>query len=259
MQNRYFGDTGDFSKYGILHSAAQYMKRIGILWCLTDDENHNNDGKHIAYLNTDKGHPFRACDPELYDSLKTLLIDADGKIITKNRRVALMSSLQILPNRTAFFEEMIPTHHDSKCRKNEREDWFQRARQTLQDCDLVFCDPDNGIEVASVSKRAKKQFKYIYWDELKTLWTDKKSLIIYQHMQRDKLHLTQVHERCCQLVERLGTDVVLPLTCPRGTVRTYFLIPQPRHNKCFAKIYKEMTGKRWSHHIKPWCHDKEPC
>ena len=77
MQNRYVGDVGDFGKYGLLRAlcrpsgAENRPLRLGVVWYLTTDETHNNDGRHIGYLEpTPKNlRDFRACDPDLYDTL----------------------------------------------------------------------------------------------------------------------------------------------------------------------------------------------
>ncbi|MFH1913854.1 MAG: hypothetical protein ABIK45_06240 [Pseudomonadota bacterium] len=252
MQNRYFGDVGDFTKYGLLRNAAKCVSKLGILWCLANDENHNMDGKHIIYLKNNVRNSFRNCDPELYDALKGLLVNTDGNIIHANRNVSLFKDLHLLPENTAYFEEVISVSHDLRQRERERDCWFDRASQALKDCDLAFCDPDNGIEVPSASKRTKKHFKYIYWNELKSLWDDGKSLIIYQHMHMGKPHLSQLNERVSNIVEVLNTDTVMSLRCFRGTVRTYLLVPQPLHEKCFTELYKSMVSGPWSQHIEPW-------
>lgn len=66
MQNRYFGDIGDYFKYGLLRELAK-GRTLGVAWYLYPDEGHNADGKHIAYLNAPE--KWRAHDPELFDFL----------------------------------------------------------------------------------------------------------------------------------------------------------------------------------------------
>ena len=62
MQNRYVGDVGDFGKFGMLRCMENSGLSIGVNWYLVEDENHNNDGKHIGYVKDDK---YRGCDDEL--------------------------------------------------------------------------------------------------------------------------------------------------------------------------------------------------
>ncbi|MBI9080289.1 MAG: hypothetical protein JEY79_11190 [Pseudodesulfovibrio sp.] len=252
MQNRYFGNIGDFSKYGLLRKTASYAEKIGVLWCLAEDENHNNNGKHLGYLKKDLREIYRSCDPKLFDSLKAHLIGNDGEIIQANRNVSSFKNLQLLPESTVYFEDIIKVTTHPNQREEERDRWFDRALQVFKDCDLVFCDPDNGIEVSSAGKRTQKHFKYIYWDELERLWNNGKSLIIYQHMHMGKPHITQLKERKLNIMNILGTDMVLSLRCFRGTVRTYFLVPQSAHRQHFAEIVNHMTSGSWHQHIKLW-------
>ena len=77
MQDRYFGDIGDFAKYGLLRAvtAGEPPLRLAVLWYLVPDESHNKDGRHIDYLEPTPENlaRFRACDPELYDRLGDLV------------------------------------------------------------------------------------------------------------------------------------------------------------------------------------------
>ena len=55
MQNRYVGDIGDFGKYHLLKTLCAgnntaLALSLGVVWYRVPDENHNDDGKHIRYL-----------------------------------------------------------------------------------------------------------------------------------------------------------------------------------------------------------------
>lgn len=54
----------------------------------------------------------------------------------------------------------------------------------LADTDLVFFDPDNGIEVASVRPGRKNSSKYVYLDEIAAFYASGKSVLVYQHFPR---------------------------------------------------------------------------
>lgn len=105
MQNRYVGDIGDFGKYHLLKSLCmgdnnEHGLSLGVVWYLVPDENHNDDGKHIRYLEQTNSNltRFRKGDPALYDSL--------SKIIKAGRRnVSLIRESKVLPENTVFYEE----------------------------------------------------------------------------------------------------------------------------------------------------------
>ena len=49
------------------------------------------------------------------------------------------------------------------------------------DVDLVFFDPDNGLDVPSVPTGRKKSSKYLYLDEVRAFRERGQSVLIYQH------------------------------------------------------------------------------
>ena len=69
MKNQFFGDIGDYGKYGMLRYLAENNIKIAVNWYLTEDDG-SNDGKHISYLDNDKDMKY---DPELFEILKELV------------------------------------------------------------------------------------------------------------------------------------------------------------------------------------------
>jgi hypothetical protein len=49
---------------------------------------------------------------------------------------------------------------------------------------LLFFDPDNGIEVASVRKGHRNSARYLYWDEVNASYRCGHPLLIYKHFPR---------------------------------------------------------------------------
>ncbi len=47
-----------------------------------------------------------------------------------------------------------------------RADWFAKALEQTSAADIVFLDPDNGIECKSVKRTSRKGPKYVYWDDI---------------------------------------------------------------------------------------------
>jgi len=198
MQNRYTGDIGDFGKYGMLRGLCTGEK-LGIIWYLVPDEQHNDDGNKTSYLDHDKEHPtklnvkrYRNLDPELYDKLRKIVKD-------ENRNVAAIRVNDILSTSTnVFFEEHVP--------RFDRKEWLQGAHDLVQSCDILFLDPDNGLQV----KRMKKPSKHVFWDNL-SVYSSSQSLIIYQHRQRKSLN-AQIEEQTRELREKIGNRKIYTLT-----------------------------------------------
>ncbi len=66
MQNRYVADIGDYLKLGILRALLPGY-RLGVAWWLFPDESHNQDGRHVGYLQ--RPEQWRHFDPMLFDVL----------------------------------------------------------------------------------------------------------------------------------------------------------------------------------------------
>jgi len=193
MKNQYFGDVNDYRKYGLIRSVIRVTKlRFLIAWMLTlDDE--SSDGKHIDYL--DQPTKWRKFDPELFDGLKRLLKESN------RRDVRRIQATNLLPN-VHFFPQIVPDL------KSERDVWVANLISTSHNSDIVFLDPDNGIEVKSTPYGRKNSSKYLYWKEVEKLWSKAKSLLIYQHFPRVKRYIF-IPEKIKEIkVHTPGSDVM---------------------------------------------------
>jgi hypothetical protein len=170
--------VGDYAKYGLLRLMTdQAYFRLGVIWCLYGDEQHNDDGRHIGYL---KDPIMRSLDPELHRRLSRII--ANGR-----RSVKAVARANILPKETIFFEHPVSIARASNGpaqRIAQRSTWLGKALRCTSNCNLVFFDPDNGIETKSVPFHSPKAGKYIFWDELMPFWERGQSLLIYHHLNR---------------------------------------------------------------------------
>lgn len=82
MQNRYAGDIGDFAKLGLLRALSANL-RLGFAWYLYPDEGHNEDGRHIAYL--DEPMAWKGLDPELFASFGNIVRSGDRTVAAIER------------------------------------------------------------------------------------------------------------------------------------------------------------------------------
>ena len=190
VQNRYFGDVGDFGKYGLLRritgvSAADAgeMLSLGVVWYLVDDQSHNKDGKHTSYLNKPWG--YRDCDPVLFDGLKSLLDEPGPRAVRKIER----SGLELLPRDTRYVNEPLA--------RKVRSEWLDRAIEKVRDCDVVFLDPDVGFQPPSVPASRKDAVKYVLWNEAAQFAEShrRQTLVFYHHLNRTKPTLDQIDEK----------------------------------------------------------------
>jgi hypothetical protein len=251
MQDRYVGDIGDYGKFALLRvicddKSGDYHLRLAIVWYLFPDESHNNDGRHTSYLYKEY---FRHLDPELFDELK-LLVESG------NRRVSAIAEKRLFRQETNFFEEYVSRKIDGGLsflpseRVTYRAKWLNDCLAATLDRDIVFFDPDNGIEISSVDKKHPKAGKYVFWDELREFSNRGQSLIVYHHLNRT----ASVYQQMDALTERLSREIpgryrVVRLIFRRGSCRSYWLVLQSDIAELVEDRVVEMMRSGWREHF----------
>ena len=255
MQNRYTADIGDFGKYGLLRALCSPVDDgskllLGVVWYLVPDESHNADGKFIRYLDhsTKNEHRLRRCDPELYDALADI-------IRKKDRNVSSIRKCSILPPCTVFYEEPLTFEgtpaNSPGARRNRmayRNGWVRDALSAMKDCDIIFVDPDNGLE-AGTKRHQKQGPKYVFFDELEPYYRRGQSLIIYHHTSRRGTAEEQVRERLAQIDERLNNGGTFALLYHRGSSRAFLVVPSEKHESILTEKAEQFMQGPWSQHF----------
>jgi hypothetical protein len=216
MQNRYVGDIGDYLKLGILRTLSP-GHRLGVAWWLFPDESHNQDGRHIGYLQ--RPGQWRHFDPMLFDVL--------AEIVASNRRdTRALETANLLPG-ALFANEVIPTGELPGQRKQARHQWLARMKDRLADADLVFVEPDNGLEPSGFSYDSTKAGKSVLLSELRELAKPGRCLIVYHHHTRRK---GGHHAEMAHWTDRLRADGYSTVDALRArpySPRVYFLLDAP--------------------------------
>ena len=176
MKNQYVGDIGDYGKYALLRTLISKCYSIGINWYLTPND-AKTDGKHTNYLLKDRD----ILDDELFNELKSLLITKDNQVRIENRNIAAIEKSKILKN-TVYFNEMLDYENIKTNRNEYRKDWINHSIDILGKSDIIFLDPDNGLEVKCVPPTRKNGNKYITYEEAAIYYEQAKmALVIYNH------------------------------------------------------------------------------
>lgn len=224
MQNRYAGDIGDFGKIGLLKSLFNKPKyRLGIIWCLFPDESHNNDGSHVDYLKNEK---YVSCDRKLAANLSQVIIN--NRTVSSLKNSIQISNPVVCHSDVLNFHQQYPTQRtvDKKKRKSLRREWLAEAKETFRECNAIFIDPDNGIEVKSCSHLSQlKAGKYAFYSEIEELFYGKDVCVIYHHLNRSSSHKKQIHKRCHELRECINPDgAIYALRFNPYSPRAYFIL-----------------------------------
>ena len=249
MQDRFVGDVGDFGKYGLLRALCADDLSLGVVWYLVPDEEGTGDGGQVGFLDPTPRNlsRFRDCDPPLYDALGEIVEDGA-------RSVRVIRERGVLPEGTVFHEEILsfagmPFAGGAarERRLDHRRAWARGALAATRGCDLVFADPDNGLE-SGTPRHHKKGPKYACFDELAPYLDRGQSLVVYHHLHRSAAHEDQVRDRLCQVEERLGPAFALRYR--PGTGRAFFVVPAEVHREVlYERTARLMRHPCWSEHF----------
>jgi len=157
MQEKYFGDIHDFYKYYFLKEITKDYS-LGIHWCINNYVELKNYGDKIL---TQKE---KNKNEELYE------------LLVKNRHKNVKHIKPYFPNKTKYFDKILENYFMDYIYEDD-------AIEALKTQDIIFFDPDIGIEIQSMTNSEK--YKYITYRLLVKFWNLGKSLIIYQHERGD--------------------------------------------------------------------------
>lgn len=200
MQERYLGDSHDFLKYALLRKLKQSLGlKLGINWYLTRPEEvdrpDNNDGEKRHHLTAPH---WALIDHELFNVIRQFELPS-------SRRLKHVGEWGLLPNDTVYFDEAVPA--------SDRDGWLRRSMETLAPASLVFMDPDNGFEVASMTRKTRP--KYSLFEEAAAYANNNQAVVGIQFARQcDPIkRAAGIRDR---LVEQHGERAMLPVI--RGRV-----------------------------------------
>lgn len=213
MKEQYVGDVNDYRKYALLRLLSRSGLKLGVCWMLTPND-ERSDGNKLGYLDQTKQEQH---DPELFALLRRVRDEPDA------RRLILIEGSEILPG-AVFVNTIVPEP------LFERQLWFKQASAALVETDLIFVDPDNGLEVSSVGKGRRNSSKYVYRDELASTYRAGHSLLVYQHFQR-KERESFIRDVADDL-QRVAADA--EIWAIRTSHVVFMLVIQPRHRAALS-------------------------
>jgi len=232
VQHRYVGDIGDFAKYGLLRAISE-GRNLGMAWYLHPDSGPPGDGRHIQYL--EGPEEWRHLDCQLFDGLKEI-------VDRKQRSVAAVQERGI-PGDAVFADERLYIENiPYRCRKNWRLKWFERVKETLAGCDLVFADPDNGIVPEEKFRpTTKRSTKSISVGEASDIAKGRTAVIYHHNTRRKGGHCKEIRHWMSEL-----PGCTRAWYWRRWSNRTFFIInPDNRMESWLEEFARrwEMCGK----------------
>ncbi len=235
MKNQYVGDINDYRKYGLIRTlTGEGELTCGVCWMLTPDDGRT-DGRFLSYL--DKPETWRNFDPKTFDAMREIVHDH------RRRDVSLVEDSGILPG-AAFFAPVLDED------RKKRVKYFAEANTALRDAQLLFFDPDNGLEVPSVPVGRKRSQKYLYWADLRTFLSDNCSLLIYQHFPREERH-AYIRRRAAEIAKPFSQVCVYSFQTDHVV---FFLVIQASSMRQYFRCRVEKLERSWKSQFQVKCH-----
>ena len=259
MQDNYAGDVGDFGKFGLLQYLLLEKKlanRLGVVWYFFDPgETASKDGRHVDFYKKDPA--LCNCNAPLAELLRTRVLP--------NRTVNAIQAAGIFPRGTEYFRDDVNVasrFHGTgprikEARLQAREEWVEAATQKVQSCDLVFLDPDNGLESPSCgSKNLKDAGKYVYLDEVRKFKSQAPVVVLYHHLHHSASHPDQITSVQKRLAAEIGSaGSVFGLRFWRYSPRAFFVICSRNLEASTRSALATFMTSQWKNH---WDHFTQP-
>jgi hypothetical protein len=208
--------------------------RVGLNWYLAPDEAHNQDGKHIAYLQP--GNRWHASLAELDPDLMRRL----AHVVGGSRTVRALEASGALPVGAPTHAEPL----DPVSGRGGRRAWHRRALDALRGADVVLADPDNGL---SSKASGPKLHKYALVAELADYAGRGQSLVGYHHADRSRPAETQAVQRLDQLATGVGQVPIGAIIARRGSCRFFLVTAAGAHRELLSAALSSFAT-RWATH-----------
>lgn len=236
MKNQYAGDVGDYTKLGVLRAIEKAGFSIGLNWYLTPDEPEHSktftDGKHISFLDKECDTP----DKDLHSALKSIAK-------SEKRSVAKIERAKLFKN-ALFWNKILEAE--------TRDEWHLEALKELGNQDVIFLDPDNGLEVKSAKPYSKNGNKYTTYKETADYYAKGATVIIYNHRDRkpEEDYLKRFYR--FKDMEETQNSRMFYLRASRYSVRDYLFLVQERHFSDLERAIDSFLATEWCLYLKKY-------
>ena len=246
MNDCFVADIGDFAKYGLLRalcspntSDGQSFLSLGVVWYRTPNQSRvpcvgNTDKVTRKYLvpSAHNLERFAACDPHVYSRLQGI---NSGPL-----SVEAVREQEVLPQGTVFVEDVVTVRH--------RAVYLGTALTAMAPCEVVFLDPDNGI-IDTFAYLSDRSVEHCYLDEIQQFGTLGKSLVVYQHFDRNSRAEDAIADRLDDLVGLAPDRRPFALRWHRVQGRAFLVFPSTQHDALLRQRAKTMLAGPWEQHF----------
>jgi hypothetical protein len=206
VRDQYAGDVSDVLKFAFLRALAGADRTLGIAWYYAPGNDGRADGQHLEWRDE---AAWRLLDEELHVGLATL----------PERSIAALEQAAIWPKGVLFHREPMPS-------RVQRSAWGMHKRNALDDANIVFLDPDNGVGAESE--------KHATFAEIRLLRRPGRAIVFITFPGRNRKHdalLRQLHER---LAVEVGVESMI-------TLRTNVSVPSAAGSRSYVQRQRWFT------------------
>ena len=227
MKVQYFGDINDYRKFALLRLLSEVGGfKFGVCWMRTEADGSTQGAKREHLRDPAKWPRY---DPELFDALSGVSAQPTLEDLQRVERDRLIPG-------TVYFEGLVPGALEGRKR------FHRDSIAALAGTELVFFDPDNGLEIRSCPKGRKGSSKYLFLNDLDDHYRSGRSALIYQQFPRSKrpAFVTKVVN---QLIKELPGASIWSLT----TAHVVFLLAAKlKHTARVAVVAETINKKGWT-------------
>lgn len=220
MKNQYVADIGDYGKYSLLKHFEDAGIHIGINWYLTKDDG-SNDGRFVRYLLNDK---MRNYNPIVFDELKRLYEE-------NNRSISGIEKSNLFHN-VEYYSEIMEFDGTPSERKEQRGKWHNKGMDLLENADLIFLDPDNGL--LTRKKHNKDSVKFVLPEEVCEYYKAGHNVVFYCHKGRRTQEQWEDYKRFMH--NMISYSESLGITFHKGTQRSYIFLIHPKDYEKYRSV-----------------------
>jgi hypothetical protein len=163
MNNQYFADVNDYTKYCILRQFANIPKII--YWMLTNNDSSGTYQRKLDYL---ESLQTAILDQKLWNHLSTCVLNGWRDVSYIEGWLGNVIHYEKRPIDDWAKRRIISNELISKVSKNQ----------------IVFLDPDNGYKIPSCPEGSSGSSKYVYDFEISGLLKKDATIILFQHLKR---------------------------------------------------------------------------
>jgi hypothetical protein len=226
MKVQYFGDVNDYRKFALLRGLSGIGGfKIGVCWMLTEADGSTH-GARRGYLA--QPEVWRGYDPPMFDALTKAPPEPTISDLRRVEAEALIAG-------ATFFNEFTT---DSR---SGRDSFHRQCMAAFADRNLVFLDPDNGLEV-KIPKGRKRSSKYAFLDEIADHYNAARSILVYQQYPRNITHEAYVTATGDRLRAQLPGASIWLFETPHVA---FVLAARPDHVHGVKTVVAALQDGRW--------------